>query len=920
MPISTNDKLFIEQSLNLLRTAGLLNREYWHVNSQAILTHQHPKCVALALNYLNEAALLSGEQAQINFQMLLAHQDLGVITKVFASMQGAGLLNSAHGQANFQAIIAHQDLWDADKILGMINSAGLLSAANAQANFQAIVTLQNLWLINKVLEKINSAGLLSGAYGQANFQAIMTHRNLWEIDKLIERMDSRGLLSAAPGQANFQAIMVHQNLWALNVALERINNAGLLSDTYAQANFRSIVEHQDPWALAMAFNGVMRAGLLSDELAQANFQALLSHQNLSAVIQGLEILITSGPLRSGQVQAGFQAIAAANHNPKFIALVLASLNTAGLLEQALAHIQAITSHQDPNIVAWALITLNTAGFLNSEHAQANLHAMIHHQCPGTVVSALNSLNDQGLLSSEQAQANFQAVTSHQDPTLIARGLTILNTEGLLNEKYGQANRQALVNNPEVVGMLYILQRANLLNLLNDEQKQTYFDEVITHKRILNQINWNHIPLYLLTAVHFTALINLCVHHQGDIEAGGQAAQDYVDDLIRVPQEREENALNQAQSTHTASVHLATDLTAWLLQHRYAELSLTPRQVQEEFAQFTGLIKEFDHKAANQQQHAAAVRALERLDDAEVILQLEGPDGKQKERCLQLIESTNLKDLDLIKSLLPSLLADKDKPSSLSLKQFIVLLFYAAKDHPIDERENLETIYQAFVDALYEIQRGYNLEQLPLGARDSGDGEDLTICYGGTANKFCEFLSSFSPLIQFIYITEESINLKLKQILLHRVRTKLEVLGEQCKTDLDCKTQLTQYITSLMDEEAAGEFLTTCWHENEMAIKDSLFAEFIPYSLSYGDEKLLECLQQFKEHSLPYLGAINPDNPNYPSETKTWFAKLRQKHASLASKPLLATASFFSPSTLLEGNSSEELREQTLTEQQDFKTS
>ncbi|RUQ95758.1 hypothetical protein [Legionella septentrionalis] len=67
--------------------------------------------------------------------------------------------------------------------------------------------------------------------------------------------------------------------------------------------------------------------------------------------------------------------------------------------------------------------------------------------------------------------------------------------------------------------------------------------------------------------------------------------------------------------------------------------------------------------------------------------------------------------------------------------------------------------EAFIKNLYESQRGYNLDKKN---RDDG-GKDKPICISGIINKLVDTLNGLHPLVNIIYVTQETASLKLMSL-------------------------------------------------------------------------------------------------------------------------------------------------------------
>lgn len=96
----------------------------------------------------------------------------------------------------------------------------------------------------------------------------------------------------------------------------------------------------------------------------------------------------------------------------------------------------------------------------------------------------------------------------------------------------------------------------------------------------------------------------------------------------------------------------------------------------------------------------------------------------------------------------------DKSSKVTIRKLLALNFLAIHD---DEKRvgSLEDAQMQFVEALYEIQRGYNLSESGVDR-----GEDQCVCFAGTFSKLIEKLNGIHPDGRVLYITEETCSFKL----------------------------------------------------------------------------------------------------------------------------------------------------------------
>ncbi|WP_058523387.1 hypothetical protein [Legionella birminghamensis] len=209
--------------------------------------------------------------------------------------------------------------------------------------------------------------------------------------------------------------------------------------------------------------------------------------------------------------------------------------------------------------------------------------------------------------------------------------------------------------------------------------------------------------------------------------------------------------------------------------------------------------------------------------------------KKKALGLNLIAKLQLTSHPEISLLLATMQADKDKSLTVPLADFIRWLWTEVKDKP--------DFIVPFAQALYEIQRGYNLNKQGI---DMG-GNDKPICYGGTANKFCEKLSSLSPLIQFLYVNKKTITKKLKQLTEEATFGFIKELRNQAITGSEAERErFKQVIAQLTDDERVSILLKDVFTKS--AIASAVNNEF---SGRCREEDLVKCVEDFQA-ALPYL--------------------------------------------------------------------
>jgi hypothetical protein len=122
--------------------------------------------------------------------------------------------------------------------------------------------------------------------------------------------------------------------------------------------------------------------------------------------------------------------------------------------------------------------------------------------------------------------------------------------------------------------------------------------------------------------------------------------------------------------------------------------------------------------------------------------------------------------------------------------------------------HLEDAKAFFVEGLYEIQRGYNLN--PDGSDKGGD--DLPICKAGTFNKLMEKLNGIHPDVKIVYINHAGACLKFPKLVNEYTLKYLTELGPK-------------RASTLLDEIRQSQNLMPIWGAIEPTVKTALWGEF-----------------------------------------------------------------------------------------------
>ncbi len=174
-------------------------------------------------------------------------------------------------------------------------------------------------------------------------------------------------------------------------------------------------------------------------------------------------------------------------------------------------------------------------------------------------------------------------------------------------------------------------------------------------------------------------------------------------------------INHNQSTHTASVHKSVSLALNKLKHRYTS-SLNGTE-KEAIARLESLIQNDDR---NKEKHAVAIRCLQRLARNDEYT--DSVSGVTIKRLLALVDRMLLDDA--------MLLCDQS------------------------------TAVSHLIEALYEIQRGYNLSEEGV---DDCKSQDLPICPAGAMNKLIERFSGVHSYCEIRFVTPQTASRKLQSL-------------------------------------------------------------------------------------------------------------------------------------------------------------
>jgi len=422
------------------------------------------------------------------------------------------------------------------------------------------------------------------------------------------------------------------------------------------------------------YQSITQASLIYD----LNEARLLTHENLSLTL-GIRV-------------------------SKYIAQAFSQLREAGLLTAENVAI-IFANEQHSYSIAQAFCELNKANLLTAENIAA-IFANVQHSY--SIAHAFRELKEANLLTAANRAA---IVVNARHSYYIAQAFCKLNNANLLTAE----NRAAIIANAGVAYILtqyiILLTRSNILNAEN-------VSNILKHARAMCMTRLiDYIPQHLFTQTFINQLIEICERSE-TITAAQRAIDQAINRLIR-PHREDARALNNAQNTHTASVHRTVSESAKRLKDHYNS-------------------------------------HLNSLDTLSSTL-------AEVQRYLNTLDPTDIKNRAAISALV-RIISDgdvgdyKDATSGVTVRRLVALLWIAIQD----DSKRTATLIDAKLamrDALYEIQRGYNINDAGV---DTG-GADRPICASGTFNKLIEKFVSIHPYARLEVITSASAGLRLPRV-------------------------------------------------------------------------------------------------------------------------------------------------------------
>jgi hypothetical protein len=291
------------------------------------------------------------------------------------------------------------------------------------------------------------------------------------------------------------------------------------------------------------------------------------------------------------------------------------------------------------------------------------------------------------------QELFDVIMRNESPAMAAIALGCLIASELLTPE-----NLELIEDGD--GVIYcIIERLYDDNILTNENLNRLFD--FQHEALLtseaHEILWDNLP-YDAVRRNFDAILEAATQPNPN-----EAFQILINQIINENEMEDDDIHLQAQNTHTASVHQSVSESAGRLLDRYNPNNPVVRANIQHILAF---INSLDNTSPI---HHAAKRAITRLTN---------------------VASTFI-----------------DPVSNISIRQLLALIFIAIHDDQNRQGTRADAL-ALFVEGLYEIQRGYNLNE---SNEDDGE-EDRVICMAGTFNKLVEKLVGIHPDVEIRLIT------------------------------------------------------------------------------------------------------------------------------------------------------------------------
>ncbi len=384
--------------------------------------------------------------------------------------------------------------------------------------------------------------------------------------------------------------------------------------------------------------------------------------------------------------------------------------------------------------------------------------------------------------------------------------------------------------------------------------QNNFDNICRHIDVLRELSDDllRLPPHLLTQQVLDHIFQLCVNHH-DAEAAIQLyLHNIAPDLVQVQALAPAPDYNPGQSTHTASVHASISESASNLMRRYGEKINTQAKLD--------------------------TVAQEILSWAQTAV--EEKKNEPEEKIDSELQFQRQKALQAAATLLNPTYAYTDVTSNISTRQFLALAWLALHDDSM-RIGPLEDAMKRFTTGLYDIQRGYNLNDK---FTDNKETKDKPICTPGTFNKIGEIPWGLHNDVVIIYMTSETASQKLPNVVREELMKYLNSLLPDEKATPDEKQKFVDLIN-----EIENDGVSVVWDKIQPRVIEQMYEEF---GNSDGVKALqIPPLYKSREDS-KFVGLISggPDTDITNLELKSKFKFLMEPEEKIT----VNKAAFFQP--------------------------
>lgn len=401
--------------------------------------------------------------------------------------------------------------------------------------------------------------------------------------------------------------------------------------------------------------------------------------------------------------------------------------------------------------------------------KSQLDRMLKHEKPSELINGISILK-----FSEQSEYYRNILGNSNYPYGYAKIFNILHDNHIFIKKnLDIISTNKNVNLDKISSILHTFLCRNFKNNLTDKLfAQTFeYADILTDARIWQAIC--RLPQHLLKPKLFGNIISICGETHRDKEAKIVALEEHLTRLLNANDANQvQNIFTQRQNTHTASVHQSVSKSARRLIETY---KLKPNDVDNNITAIKEWSKKLDKTIFTQK---AAFNAIKRL--------------------------TRSKN------------SYEDIGSKVSTRQLLALAWCAINDDTNRKCAKPDAL-DFFIEGLSESQREYNKTE---------KGQDKPACAGGTFNKIMEKLAVISPLVEIVFITTETAQLKLRLTTKEQAFKYLEEQYHKLNSE---------NFNALLSSLREGDDISSIWE----SIKSTIASDMQDYQQLYSAEKAYE---------------------------------------------------------------------------------